>query len=336
MFARTRKLRWWSIAGLESILVAPAACRQEDPIVAGPLVSVVMPVFNAGRYLRAALDSVLAQTFGDFELVAVDDGSTDDSPAILREYQARDDRIRIVSRANTGIVGALNDGVGASRGQLIARMDADDIAMPERFERQVAFLRDNPDYVLVGSQVLLIDPDGAPLCPKRDTEYTHEKIDWAHLHHRWPLVHPSVIIRRSALEAVGGYRAKYQWLEDLDLFLRLAEVGKLASLPAVLLQYRLHTGSVCHTREKDQARIRPALYAEVYQRRGISHDDAVDGNGAIDRTLGSAADRDKLWGWWALIGGNVATARKYALRAMRSAPLAPESWRLMYCALRGR
>ncbi len=302
-----------------------------------PRVSVVLPVYNAERYLRPAVESILAQTLDDWELVAVDDGSRDSSLAILRKYEARDPRVRIVSRPNTGIVGALNDGLAAARGELVARMDSDDISLPERLAKQVAFLDAHPDHVLVGSQVMLIDPEGSDLCPKRDTEYTHEGIDNAHLNHRWPLVHPTVIMRKSAVARVGGYRTKYEWLEDLDLFLRLAEVGKLASLPDVLLRYRLHTGSVCHTREADQDAIRPALYAEVYQRRGITTTPPKPpAAGKGGRTLASPGQRDKVWGWWALIGGNVKTARKYAVRSLRATPLDLESWRLMYCALRGR
>jgi len=296
-----------------------------------------MPVFNAARYLPAAVESILGQTFKDFELIAVDDGSHDDSAGILHDYQKRDNRVRVISRPNTGIVGALNDGLGAARGEFIARMDSDDLCLPQRFEKQVAFLRAHTDHVLVGSQVILIDPEGAPLCAKADTEYTHERIDWAHLNHRWPLVHPSIMVRREAINQLGGYRTRYQFLEDLDLFLRLAEVGRLANLPDVLLHYRLHTGSICHTREKDQDAIRPELYADVYRRRGIQPPAESDGQKkSSDRSLAEPGERDKLWGWWALIGGNVRTARKYAFRTLRSAPLASDSWRLMYCALRGR
>src|SRR5437868_1739700 len=107
---------------------------------ATPLVSVVMPLYNAAVYLPAALDSILAQTLRDFELIVVDDGSRDRSPAILRRYQSRDPRLRVISRPNTGIVGALNDGLAVSRGEFIARMDADDISLPERFEKQVTYL----------------------------------------------------------------------------------------------------------------------------------------------------------------------------------------------------
>jgi len=294
-----------------------------------------MPVYNAGRYLRPAVESILAQAFSDFELIVVDDGSKDDSLSVLREYEAKDDRVQIISRPNTGIVGALNDGVAAAQGQFIARMDSDDISTPDRFEKQVAFLREHPECVLVGSQVLLIDPEGASLSPKWDTEYTHDRIDEAHLKGRWPLVHPTVMIRREALTLVGGYRTKFQFLEDLDLFLRLAEVGKLASLKDALLRYRLHPGSICHTREKDQDLLRPELEAEVYQRRGITAPSPADLT-QESRSLDGPGERFKLWAWWALRGGNVVTARKYAMRAFRSAPLQVENWKLMYCALRGR
>lgn len=310
------------------------ACGGWKGVVGVVAVSVVMPVYNAQRYLRQAVESVLGQSFTDFELIAVDDGSKDDSLAILREYGAKDRRVKVVSRANTGIVGALNDGLKAAEGELVARMDSDDLATPDRFEKQVAFLRQNPDHVLVGSQVMLMDAEGAALCAKLDTEYTHEAIDAAHLAGRWPLVHPTIMVRREAILRAGAYREKYQWLEDLDLFLRMAEVGKLASLKDVLVHYRLHTGSVCHTRESDQDRIRPELEAEVYARRGIAPP-ADAGAKPRQATPGTPAERFRLWGWWALIGGNVATARKYAIRTLKARPLGIESWRLMYCAIRG-
>ena len=131
-------------------------------------------------------------------------------------------------------------------------MDADDLSLPQRFERQVAYLNEHPECVLVGSQVLLIDTEGAPIRVKGDTQFHHEQIDHAHMNRTWPLVHPTIMVRRSALDAVGGYREKYKWLEDLDLFLRLAEVGKLANLEDVLLHYRLHMSSVCHTHREEQ------------------------------------------------------------------------------------
>src|SRR3954469_1098404 len=123
--------------------------HEERIPAAAPAVSVIMPVYNARAYVAEAIDSVLAQTFGDFELILVDDGSTDGSLDILRGYEKRDPRVRVISRPNTGIVGALNDGLKLARGEFIARIDADDASLPNRFEKEIAFLRAHPDVVIV-------------------------------------------------------------------------------------------------------------------------------------------------------------------------------------------
>src|SRR6478672_11907562 len=111
---------------------------------ATPTLSVLMPVYNGARYLAEAVESILGQTFRDFELIIVNDGSTDGSEKILRRYAEQDGRIKLISRPNTGIVGALNDAIAASKCELMARMDADDVAMPDRFEKQLAYMRDHP------------------------------------------------------------------------------------------------------------------------------------------------------------------------------------------------
>lgn len=296
-----------------------------------PAVSVVMPLYNVQRLLPSALDSVLAQSFADFEIIAVDDGSRDATLQILRQYQARDARVKIITRPNTGIVGALNDGLAAAKAPLIARMDGDDLCLPERFARQVAYLREHPRCVLVGSQVLLIDGDGDPICPHHLTRFTHADIDHAHLHRGWPVIHPAVMMRAEAVQKVGGYREQYKWLEDTDLFLRLAEVGELANLPEVLLKYRLHFESVCHTRFDVQGPLKAKLYEETLRRRGLaSRPDAPPV--VADRPR---SEVHRLWAWWALAAGNVATARKHASRALRQSPWQAASWRVMACAVRG-
>ncbi|HET6251733.1 MAG TPA: glycosyltransferase [Tepidisphaeraceae bacterium] len=296
-----------------------------------PMVSVIMPLYNTERHLPAALDSVLGQTFTDFEIIAVDDGSKDGTLAILRDYEERDSRLRVVSRPNTGIVGALNDGLALARGEFIARMDGDDLCLPERFARQIDHLRNNPQCVLVGSQVLLIDPDGAPICPHTQTRFSHEEIDHDHLNRGWPVIHPSVMMRRQAVEKVGGYREEYKWLEDHDLFLRLAEIGCLANLPEVLLKYRLHFQSVCHTRVDIQGPLKQKLYEETRKRRGAA---AADGAYKLPASR-SESEVHRMWAWWALKAGNVATARKHALKTVAHAPFSGESWRIMACAVRG-
>src|SRR5512135_1833139 len=141
-----------------------------------PLISVCMPVYNAERYIARAVESILGQTFGDFEFLILDDGSTDGSLEILRRYANHDPRIRLTSRPNKGLPPSLNELVDQARGEFIARMDADDVALPERFARQVEYLRAHPDCVLVGSRVQLVDPEGDPLCDWC-TMQEHEAID---------------------------------------------------------------------------------------------------------------------------------------------------------------
>lgn len=297
-----------------------------------PPLSVLMPAYNAERYLAKAIESILNQTFGDFEFLIVDDGSTDRSLAILQRYAARDGRIRLTSRPNTGIVGALNEMVDRARAPLLARMDADDLAMPERFARQMSYLAEHPDCVLVGSRVQIIDPDDSPL-RVLGKALTHEEIDGALMGAGGQMVyHPSVIMRKSAVQAVGGYRQEYTLAEDLDLFLRLAEVGRLVNLEEPLLQYREHLGKVGHTRTLEQADAVRRILAEAYRRRGLEGSAAPP---EFSKRESSHAEKRRTWAWWALNSGQVATARKHAVASLARAPWSPYSWRLLFCALRG-
>ena len=180
-----------------------------------PLISVCMPVYNAGKYLADAVESILGQTFADFEFLILDDGSTDDSLEILRRYADRDPRIRLTSRPNKGLVASLNELIDQSRGEFIARMDGDDISLPERFQKQVDYLRAHPGCLLVGSRVRLIDPEGDPLCDWC-TLQDHEAIDASYLRgQRDTLVsHPVIMMRRDAVLAIGKYRP-FEVIEDV-------------------------------------------------------------------------------------------------------------------------
>ena len=279
-----------------------------------PAISVVMPVYNAQAYLYAAVESILAQTTKDFELIAVDDGSTDSSPQLLQQLAQRDARIRIISRPNTGIVGALNDGLAAARGELIARMDADDLSLPHRFERQLAYLRANPQCVAVGSAVLQIDPDGDPICIQPWAE-SHEEIDRQLLCGGGGLAHPTAMIRTSAIRKIGGYRKEYQWVEDKDLWLRLGEIGQLANLREPLVQYRLHEGSVCWRRAAEQRRLWEKLLNETYARRGILQPPPRLAT-KHTRAAGPGRTRRK-WIRAAAKSGNFRTAFKHSVKLFR-------------------
>lgn len=298
-----------------------------------PLVSVLMPVYNAERYVAEAVESILAQTFADFEFLIIDDGSTDGSLPILEQYARQDGRIRLVSRANTGYLAALNEMLGMARGELIARMDADDIAMPERLERQASYLRANPSCLLVGGRGLVVDPDGDPLC-HWNSEQTHEEIDALHMtgDRGSVICHPTAMMRREAVLAVGKYREPFYTAEDLDLFLRLAERGRVANLPQVLLKYRMHPTSVCHTRKRSQQEAIRAAIADARVRRGFPINTSPTDE--LGPPAGPPQHRLK-WAWWALTAGNVLTARKHAMACLVESPLSIDSWRLLYCALRG-
>ena len=296
-----------------------------------PIVSVMMPVHNAERYVAEAVESILAQTFEDFEFIIIDDGSTDGSLAIIEAYARRDDRIRLISRENRGLVATRNELLSKSTGQYCALLDADDVALPERLNRQVEYMEQHPQCVVVGSRVLLIDSDGDPIREIVDL-FTHEQLDNQLLEGIVHLYHTSVIMRRKAVENVGGYRNGYAPAEDVDLYLRLAECGHLVNLPCVLTRYRQHLASEGYAQRQIQLRNADAAVNSARLRRGLL---ILERNNANAIYQATAADHYRKWAWWALGGGNISTARKYAIAAMRQQPLSLESWRTMYCSLRG-
>jgi glycosyltransferase involved in cell wall biosynthesis len=298
-----------------------------------PAISVLMPVHNGQVTLAEAIQSILAQTFRDFELIAIDDGSTDSSLTILRKFAARDDRMRVVSRPNTGIAGALNDAIGLAQGEFFARMDADDVSMPTRFEKQVAYMRAHPDVVLLGSRVLLVEPYGTPMY-ETTHDVDHDRIAADLLRGvGWSVVHPVAMMRADAVRATGGYRPDRVPIEDLDLFLRLTEIGKAANLPDILLHYRQHMDSANHKRFHEQEAKKRACVADAYARRGQA---IPDGWSPPPRHQLTTETELSHWAWTALKHRQIPAARRHAWSVMRIRPLAVSSWRLMYCALRGR
>jgi glycosyltransferase involved in cell wall biosynthesis len=299
---------------------------------APPTVSVLLPVYNSRRYLDEAIGSILRQTFSDFELIAVDDGSTDGSGDILKKLAAQDARIKIISRPNTGIAGALNDAIAAASGEFFARMDADDIASPTRLEMQVRFLREHPEIVLLGSRVRLIDPFGVTLY-ESNHRLTHDEIEQEMLNGiGWAVVHPVSMMRAAAVRTAGGYRPDRVPTEDLDLFLRMSEIGKVANLPDILLQYRQHHASANHTRVEEQNRNKRVILTEAYARRGLT---LPTGWTPPKRDVLLPESEISMWGWAALKQGNRHAARRHAMTLLRLAPFSSASWRLMFCALRG-
>ncbi len=298
-----------------------------------PPLSVLMPVYNARHYVEQAVRSVLAQTFSAFELLIIDDGSEDGTLRIVERLASEDERIRLVSRPNAGLVPTLNELLHLARADLVARMDADDICRPTRFEKQVHYMRSHPDCVVVGSRFMFIDSEGLPLC-ESGMHCSDEEVTDILLQPDIGILHPSAVMRRDSVLAVGGYTTEYPHVEDLDLFLRLGETGELANLPDVLVDYRLHTSSVTHTYAFTQHVAGLKAVKAACLRRGLPFLRDLD----IEQPaypFQTKVAMHRKWAWSALVAGNVRSARKHALRALALAPMSPDNLRLLACAVRG-
>ena len=263
----------------------------------------------------------------------MDDGSTDGTWAILERWRACDPRIRVISRENRGFPCSLNEAAGIASGKYLSIMDADDIALPEKLAMQIARLEAEPDLAALGTQVEFIDAVGRPLRHSRQP-LDHETLVASHERDIQPhLFHPTVVMRSEAFHAVGGYREAFAKVEDYDLWLRLEERGRLANCSKVLLRYRVHLQSVSHRNAAIQRRLARQALEDAAGRRGRTLRPVRSDAGLVPPSR--AADLYRKWGWWALSGRNLGTARHYALRAILAEPANSRSWRLLLCALRG-
>jgi hypothetical protein len=216
-----------------------------------PQVSVLMPVRDGERWMSASIDSVLRQTLTDFELIIVNDGSVDRTPAILESYALRDQRIRVIHTDRKGVAVALNHGLAQARAALTARLDADDLCVPYRLEKQVQFLSCWPDVALLGSWAEMIDENGKILRQIKPKTRHHDLV--ALLERRNPFVHSSIMMRTAVARALGGYRTAFEAAEDYDLWLRICKTNQVANLAEFLIQYRQHTVNVSKIKMVRQA-----------------------------------------------------------------------------------
>lgn len=216
-----------------------------------PTVSIVMPVYNSSDYLEEAITSMLKQTYTDFECIVINDGSTDDSDAVVRSF--RDPRLRYLQNdGNKGLVYTLNRGIDEARGKYIARMDGDDISLPERLDEQVAYLENHPQVDVVASVVKLIDPHGNPTGYwKEDRDNVSESAIREMLPVNNCIAHPSVLARTELLRSFRYLHSQAQ-AEDYDLWLRLLSAGKtIHKLEKPLLLHRIRPGSFTRQRQKN-------------------------------------------------------------------------------------
>jgi glycosyltransferase involved in cell wall biosynthesis len=296
---------------------------------AAPTVSVVMAVYNSEMYLTDSIDSILAQTFTDWEMICIDDGSSDGSLEVLRGYERADERVRVITRENTGVTRARNDAIAVARGRYIAVMDSDDVALPERLRRQVEYMESNPECVGLGAAVRVVGPDLKPLYDEPKA-LDHETIDCQTLAGSGAAIRePVAMFRAQAVREVSGYRDEIFAHQDSDLYLRLAEIGRLANLPDTLLLYRLRLGSINRTQRALQAQYGSKVLRDARVRRGLPTSAEIakpqEARVETDDGRGSWA----LWSHCAFNGGYQSTARCYAWRAIRSEPLAAASWKAM-------
>ena len=239
-----------------------------------PQVSVVIPVWNGERYLREAIASIIAQSFRDFELIVVDDGSTDGSAEIAGEF-ANDPRVSVIRQTNAGVVSARNAGLRAARAELVAFLDSDDIARPNRLAKQVAYLNSRPEIGAVGSYITYFDGKKGPF---RTHEFPVGSSRVAEaLEAGNPLAQPAVMLRKSMAIAVGGYREAFKFgAEDYDLWLRLSEKHPLDNLAEVLTLYRIHPDSLTHRRRHEQT-MAAKIASIAHRRRRAGLPDPLNG-----------------------------------------------------------
>ncbi|GAA4876917.1 glycosyltransferase [Ferrimonas pelagia] len=229
-------------------------------------VSVLLPVYNAGKYLECCLESLLGQTYKNIEIIALNDGSTDDSLELLKKYQERDSRIKVYSRENRGLIYTLNEGLKYCTGKYIARMDSDDICRPERFERQVEWLEHNLGCALVGSSYIFIDEQGNHI-GHRDVLCKHADIT-AYFIIGNPMCHPSIMFNRDLIGDDLYYAETAETAEDFELWLRLSRKYSVFNLGERLLYYRINSQSITSTKKDSQSRMTRKLISEHFNSIG--------------------------------------------------------------------
>lgn len=285
-------------------------------------VTVLLSAYNDERFLGAAIDSILAQTFTDFELLIVDDASTDRSREVVQRY--RDPRLRLlVNDRNLGLGASLNRGLATIRSEYVARLDGNDLSFPQRLERQVAFLDAHPEVAVAGAQAMLIDVRGKAKGELR-RPVTELGLRWMRIFGS-PLIHSSAMFRRAVVcDELGGYDDRHRFGEDFDLWCRVAKAHAIANLPETLVAYRIDprslTGAPRHParegyRERKgrliEANLRDALQSDDVPRIDAWLDVVIDGS-AVDRRAAVETIEQCAARFAAVYGDNVEVARHQA------------------------
>jgi len=300
------------------------------------MISVVLPVYNGADVIAETIDSILAQTDRDFELIVVDDGSTDETPRIIAGYASRDERIRILTQSNAGITRALIAGCAAARGEYVARQDAGDVSAPARFEKQRAALDANPSLMLVSCWTAFVGPELEPLWIARGTGKSARPVDARDLSQRYcvidgPTSHPSAMFPRDAYERAGGYRAAFYYGQDWDLWYRLLDLGKFQMIEEVLYTARVTPGSISASAKTAQEELAAMVHESVRTRaRGESDAPLVERASRVRPVRGRKSRCGAARGLYfigeALRRNRDVRCRRYLRRAAFSCPLLLRAW----------
>jgi glycosyltransferase involved in cell wall biosynthesis len=241
-----------------------------------PKVSVILPAFNAAATLHAAVESILGQTYTNIELICIDDGSNDSTLEVLNTF-IDDPRLNIISRENRGLIASLNEGIDASTGKYIARMDADDISLKDRIEKQVNFLESHSSVVALGGAIHEFDETGFI---KVKTNPTHNEELQFHSLHKIPIWHPTAMFRSDIVKKFGvRYDVEYPHAEDVKFWFELSKFGELANLEDVLLNYRRSDEQASKKHNQAQrasaSKARLELYYELSEQYGLNFEDTT-------------------------------------------------------------
>ena len=292
-------------------------------------ISILMPAYNAAKYIGEAIDSVLMQTYVLFELIIVNDGSTDNTVDVIHSY--KDDRIVLIDQEHGGVSKALNTGLAVARGAYIARFDADDICYPDRLQKQFDFLETHSSFLIVGSDAEYMLENGEHLFNFSCIGHTHEDL-MAKLYFYCPFIHSSVMYRKEAVLRAGGYSLLAHNFEDYFLWTRLATMGKLYNLPEIIIRIRFNPESVTIDEKWRGARFRE-LKRNIIKKGSITEQ---EGEELLAIIRGQNIKRIKEGAYYALCAKKFLTdnyqpkiARSYAIKAIRVNPGRLDSYALL-------
>jgi len=246
-----------------------------------PTVSIIMPVYNGSLYIRPAIESVLNQDFSDFELIIVNDGSTDETAEIVRSYT--DSRIILINQENQGVARSLNNALKSARGKYIRRHDADDVSMNDDLQVQVDFLEDHPEFALVCSQIAYMTDRGKRAMKYRNPHNdffegrNYVEVDYDMYMKYRPVIHATVLMKRDVLMSLGGYRTEFLTSEDVDLWLRFLDNHRIAVLNQCHYYVRLHHNSATRMHSSSVNFYRDLAFSFAEQRRNEGSDDLAEG-----------------------------------------------------------